>query len=276
MKCFELVRAVLDEAYQAIGGTEAEKDASIQQAMRDLTANYAQVWQAGGPDYGDPVRRFAYVRTYVPSYANLVYEVLLKFPEELGVLFARDQVSITCLGGGPGSDLVGILKYLDRAKKDPAIHCCICDREDLWSESWGDVGKRLGYPRLQVTYLPQEVCDKKWQQQSKYLSSDLFTLVYFVSELYSRRSEAEPYFDNVLKKARSGAYFVFVDNDHSLFTDWFDDLTNKNGLQQLKKFNGIMTMPSDEEKTALGPYLTKFANLPRLKGAVAYRVLKKP
>ncbi len=275
MNCFELVKDVLDEAYHATSGSEPEKDAKIQQAMADLRKGYAQVWQTGGPDYADPVRRFAYVYTYVTSYANLVYSIIRNVPG-LESLFDRNEVAVACLGGGPGSDLVGILKYLTSVQKDPAIQCHICDREDLWSESWSDVGKRLGYPKLQVTYLPQDVCGTKWQQQFKYLAADLFTVVYFVSEVYARRSEAEAYFDNVLKKAKSGAYFIFVDNDHSLFTGWFDRLVAENGLKELRRFNGTMKMPFDEEKTALGPYLTKFGSLPRLEGAVAYRVVVKP
>src|SRR6266849_1262239 len=73
MNCFQLIKTVLDEAYAEIPGTDDEKDAAIQEQMKALSNEYANLCEKSCLDYSDPARRFAYLFTYTTSHANIVY-----------------------------------------------------------------------------------------------------------------------------------------------------------------------------------------------------------
>jgi hypothetical protein len=44
-------------------------------------------------------------------------------------------VSITCIGGGPGSDFLGIIKYLEHVEKKPALKRILYDKENAWENA---------------------------------------------------------------------------------------------------------------------------------------------
>jgi hypothetical protein len=120
MNVFQLIETVLTEAYEAIPGSEAKKDAAITAALESLGAQYSKLLSAGCLDYSNPATRFAYIHRYTTSHANLVYSIVGK-SGALGPLFDRDKLSIACIGGGPGSDFFGHPQILHaRREKTPA------------------------------------------------------------------------------------------------------------------------------------------------------------
>src|SRR5690606_8403969 len=137
-----------------------------------------------------------YIYRYTTSHANLVYRVI-GGTSHLRQLFNNSKVTTACIGGGPGSDFLGILKYCLRANKSPELKCQILDRDHAWGESWSDVDDKLGPSfRISTVFHPVDVTSQKsWSTFTKYFNSDLFTLIYFLSEVYKYRNEAAAYFD---------------------------------------------------------------------------------
>jgi hypothetical protein len=284
VKCFELVKEVLDETYDEIEGTEEEKDDRIKKALGYLTDWYhRKLVGYGGPDYADPVLRFAYIFKYVTSHANLVYS-FLQYEEDVLDLLKREQVTITCLGGGPGSDLLGILKLLlsrrrKEGEKTQKVLAYICDREQAWSDSWGDIGMRIPEGdgvQLNTICAPHDALDPKTWRERKSLRADLFTMVYFMSELYAHHDEAEAYFEHVLAGAQPGALLLFIDNNDASFFGWFDDLVEKHGFEVLAHEEGRQVMPPDEQMAVLERYTKKFDEKAKLQARVACRLVRKP
>jgi len=174
---------------------------------------------------------------------------------------------------GPGSEFLGILKYCMLYDRTPELKCILFDREPAWSESWMDVDDKIGPSfRISTTFNLFDVTDPpSWRVYAKYLQSDLFAMVYFLSEVSIARAEAQPYFEALLTGVRAGAYFLFIDNNAVDFYDWFDDLAAAHGVEIISQGSGRETMSPSEEKKTLEPYYTKFGE-PKLQMDVAYRV----
>lgn len=128
MLCFELVKKVLDELYAQIPGDENTKDAAITAKLSSLRSDYGRLGTKtpthGSIDYENPVTRFAYIYCYVTSHSNIVYSLIHQSPA-LQACFDAERLHVTCVGGGPGSDLVGILKYMINANKKPTLTCSL-------------------------------------------------------------------------------------------------------------------------------------------------------
>jgi hypothetical protein len=274
MNCFKLVKSVLDEQYAAIKGTEAEKDNAIGKGLYYLSKCYAQLGaEECKIEYADPVIRFAYIYRYVTSHADFVCSLI----ESTGLtkLFYQSKVNISCIGGGPGSDLVGVLKNVEKTGKKPALRFTLLDREATWSESWCDVDEKLSTSlQTNVNFQPFDVTDEKsWKPHRKYLNSDLFTLIYFASETHSLRDKAAKYYEDLFENAASKAYFLYIDNNASCFSNWFDGMW-KGKVKLIDGNEGRMTTDFGEEKKDLGEYYQKFGD-PKLQAQIAYRVLQK-
>jgi hypothetical protein len=276
MNCFQLIRTVLDEAYSEIPGSEAEKDHSIEKALTGLSKAYTNLLAKGCLDYSDPCRRFAYIYRYTTSHANIVYEKI-RYSNRLASLFDRDKLLISCIGGGPGSDFLGIMKYCMLNKKTIDLKCRILDRDPSWSESWSDVDDKIEAPfRISTSHQPLDVADPaSWQKYCKHFNADLFTLIYFISEIYAVRDKANDYFKELFARMNPRAMVLYVDNNDSRFTEWFDELVTSTGFEVVNSGSGYMWMPSEEETSDLGIYVKKFSS-PKLKPDVAFRIVRKP
>jgi hypothetical protein len=272
MNCFQLVRSVLDEEYTEIPGDDHAKDQAIIHALDLLNRQYKNLRISGPIDYSDPATRFAYIYRYTTSHANIVFQTI-EASQDLSGLFDHDDLSISCLGGGPGSDFIGILKYCLESSKTLDLRVEILDKDRAWSESWKDVDKKLHAPFRISTFFDQlDVTDPDdWPRLRKYLNNDFFTLIYFMSEVFARKQVARPYFDNLFAKMRKGAYILYVDNNHEDFTSWFDALAAAHGVKILGKGEYPQQMPFSEEKTDLGSYLDRFGP-PKLTANIAYRI----
>ena len=228
MTVFQIIKRVLDQEYDDLGGSLSARDKAVTTALATLGKKYGNVLDAGGPDLSDPTVRFAYIYRYTAAHANMAYELIRK-SDVLSELFDNDAVTISRVGGGPGSDLLGVFKYLLDTKKSPKLFFYLLDKEQAWGELWADVDQVTG-PELNssTNFRPLDVCDQKsWSSQRKFLRANLFTFVYFFSELYSQKDDATNFFDYMFDGAEKGARFLYIDFRDLRLTDWFDTLCKK-------------------------------------------------
>ncbi len=129
-----------------------------------LKDRYSNLIKKRSPiDYSDPATRLAYIYKYVTCHSNLVYTRIERL-SDLGDLFDNDAVRVVCVGGGPGSDFLGILKYCVEYGKNPKLKCSLFDREIAWGETWEDVDDKISVGdklHTRTVYQPLDVQDPK-------------------------------------------------------------------------------------------------------------------
>src|SRR5262249_22495096 len=160
--------------------------------------------------------------------------------KEMRKLFTRSNVEVACLGGGPGSDLLGVLKYMLQAKVDKTcLTCYIFDKERAWGDSWSDVARCLDAPfRVYPVFQQMDVtASETWASYEKFLRADLFTLSYFMSELWKIKTQAEPFFNHCLARMKPGSLLLFIDNNAPVFYSWFEFLATSHKLETIQTSN---------------------------------------
>lgn len=279
MNLMQLIKLVLDDAYVTIDAADdTKKDALIKKELTNLSAEYGNLAsKASAPiNYSDAVKRFAYIYKYTVAHADYIMQ-LIRGTKALRELLSKKSIEVACLGGGPGSDLLGLLKYLiQTGAKDLSLKCYIFDKERAWGDSWSDVASSLNPPfQLYPVFQQMDVTDPKtWVSYQKFLRADLFTLSYFLSEVWKIKEDAEPFFEHCLSQMKSGSMILFVDNNDSRFRDWFDGMAKKHRLVEVKSAEGELCFSNDEEKNDLGVYFGKFW-WPKRKSDAAWRIMKK-
>ncbi|TWU02864.1 hypothetical protein [Stieleria varia] len=280
MNLTQLIKAVLDKAYSYIDlPDETAKNAAIKTRLGELSHAYRQLTKEDGIaiDYSDPVSRFAYIYKYTIGHADYIMQIIRRH-EELTTLFDEDELDVACIGGGPGSDFLGVLKYMLKRDKKLALTCYLFDRERSWGDSWSGVAKVLkpDFPIYPV-FQQLDVTDRStWSAYNDYLNSRLFTLSYFMSEVYKFRDTAEPYFAETFDRLTPGTKVLFVDNRDQAgrFVGWFDELAAAHNLEILVGRNENMSFSNDEEKTDLGEFFKKF-DWPKRTSDLVYRIAQK-
>jgi hypothetical protein len=289
MNCFQLVKTVLDDLYQEITSEyEADTDRAIRERIDQLHKYYGKSGNGNGIviTFSDPVTRFAYIFLSTTAHANIVYELITQ-SRVLQKAFDTEMLKVSCIGGGPGSDLLGILKYLSlhyTSDQLNSLMCYLCDQEKAWRESWCDVGSKLDsdFPCSVHTFSWEldVFDDEDLVSHRKIFEADLFTMIYFFSDpgVFNSKEDVRGFFEYWFARAKPGALFLFVDNSSWIFYNWFDDIAAQCRLvivENEKQDFSHFVMDWREEKRDLGIYFEKFGD-PKIQADIVYRVYRKP
>lgn len=288
MTIFELVRITLDELYdQGKKQYGYDLDDEILKRIDYLSKSYEQLtFRNRVPlDYKDSATRFAYVYKYVAAHGDYLVQVMRLLRDKLASpLFAQSTARVTCVGGGPGSDIIAILKYLDENKDEEVVGKLVCyllDKEQAWADTWTEIDESLGISvQLNANFQPLDVTNtKSWEFQQKFLQADLFTMSFFVSEVYCHNTngDVKQFWSTIFQGANPGAFFIYIDNGTTTFNNYFDTQWKSAGLTLLISADNEAWIPRNSEQASeLRPYLQKFAgHHPRLQARLSYRVLRK-
>lgn len=278
--CVEFIYDIMDELLpELVESYGDDVDAAIDHAASELKNAYSPAELGNGTriTYDDPVRRFAYLSLYATTRACAMNSILDKLPIQHD-LFDRDYLNVCCVGGGPGTDLIGIAKYVQVKQKATRITATICDKYDGWKSSWYAGGNRL--PCIEATYLQQDFADpNSWLTSIESLRADLYTLSYCMPEFRNRHGEAEPYFVDLFRRAPHGSYVLFLDVDYSQEYEWFENIVQAEGFRLLPDIygqrhnsctNGLLD--TEEERAAGRGYRGQHRLAARTNPKVAYRL----
>jgi Putative SAM-dependent methyltransferase len=285
MNCFQLVKNVLEDLYKEI--REEHKsctDDIIKLRLSYLSKKYENLedFNPADIDYNDPATQFAYVYRYTTAHANIVFQ-LIRDIKTLTDAFDVEKLTVGCLGGGPGSDILGILKFMYLRGASPnglkRLTFTICDKEPAWSETWHNVDGKIETPfsfSVSNHFLSADVTEVKALRTAQRISgARLFTMIYFLSEIYANREDTRGFFVHLFDKAEPGTLLFFVDNSRHAFYSWFDEVAISAGLEIVANEDYFLFQTeADEDKEALGLYYGKFG-YPKLKAEIAYRVYRK-
>lgn len=278
MGCFSMLQEILERLERQIPGNFAERTRIINHHLT-TTLDYSRLKEVDRPtiDYSDPAVRMAYLYKYVTAHAQLVGQRVLS--SDLLWNVVKDDCFITCLGGGPGSELLGISLAISEREVDgpTARHAVLLDREFNWSYDWADLAGQFRLP-LSYAALPFDVVDAtSWRRaRNVFERPDLVTAVFFLSEVYSAREQARACLEHLAYFMKPGAVFFYLDNFGEGFTTWWEPLFLNRGFR-LMECNDVYRwpMPRTEQLSDLGNYAGRFAHQPTLHRSVAWRILRK-
>jgi len=270
---FEMVKRVLDVAYEEI--EQEEKDKLIKDRLLELSKHYGDVLNKGGPSYSDEITRFGYVFRYTTAHAEFLNGAFAWSPE-LRKALSNEQVTVSCIGGGPGSDVLGFVKYLLAQKERPKLTFYILDKEQSWVDTWGDldtiVSEEITTSR---NFLPVDVTKPEtYNIHKKAFKADIFTLIYFLSEIFKFKQAATAFLSYCFDKMKKGALVLVLDFKNDELQKWIDNLAEQEGLECVGDTEQKVTISPEEEKSVLKPYIDKYG-APKLTGDIMYRLYRK-
>jgi hypothetical protein len=181
----------------------------------------------------------AYVFAYAPTRAEYTRQYLVRHRRAFGrALFGRPKVNIVSFGGGPASELVGLVRYLESAQADELVEqidYTVYDKDGEWSGVATSVVEDLDTDiAINVCYEDVDAISRKRMTQIDLSAVDMVIFSYIMSELakLGRKDQIVENFRTVLAGLPVGSKILFLDNKHRIFIDFFQSCKLVTGLKQ--------------------------------------------
>jgi len=276
--------ARLEGAAKAKHGTSL--DAKVAQSLSDLGSKYVRLSSAKTPfiDYGDPATHIGYLYGHVPAHANFVSSILAKGRSELAKpLFSSKVLYATSIGGGPGSDLIGLMKYLlRRPGLEPVktVRLRILDKEPAWEAVCQALAASIMFGiTIELEFAEFDATAAK-PGEVDWSVEDIVMMSFFVSEVccLGDTGTLEAFFSEFLTELPVGSWVLYNDNRDPAFRDFFDKMVSKAGGYDvvLSEDAGDMRLDSSEQASTLNGYKARFGGRStKLTGKTSYRLVER-
>ena len=191
-----------------------------------------------------------------------------------------EPVRVASIGGGPGSDILGILRFArENDLLNRQFRFKVLDREPKWNR----VRKLLcgTYEDADVVQHGQAfdaAVDGEWTDDWGFTQADIFTLSFFLSEVWSFNDDGavSNFIQRFVDEARPGALFVYVDNGGAQFSPLVEAEFAREDIELVNEADHARLLISfDEQCDVLQKYREEFAQMPKLKGEVSWRLWRK-
>ncbi|XP_035223206.1 uncharacterized protein LOC118195940 [Stegodyphus dumicola] len=242
--------------YESIIANEREKfkvnEAALKKAAADVAKSYNRKALKKGStylNYNYAANRCAYLYKYADIHTGLVtkyFENLIEKEEVKNLLESKKNLKICCLGGGPGTDIVGIFRAL---AKYSAFHEKVSEVRVLdICKGWRNSFKRIisSIKKGKMKGIPENFIDKKRffahlisvdllgalpQGVVNVISNaDIICMVKFVSAVLGK-PESVSALQNIGKTFKPGTVILFIDNFQGNVSKSLEDISSQIGLE---------------------------------------------
>ncbi len=282
---FQAVKSVLDASIPILASQRSLTIPEIDQLISQRIEETSNQHQNPNPDipYNDPFCRLGYLFVHCAANATL-FEWTLRASRPLQELIQqRDggSLSVATIGGGPGTELLGLLRFFKdweccpTVPRDLSFH--VLDFVPQWSETWNHLANvaqtMIGCPscghgcHVSRQFLPMNVIEKGSYEDYGWFfaEQDIFVLNYLLSENQVELGDFADTLNLIVNRAKDNAYFVVIDRleNNPTFQNSVSAQLAGAGLSVLSEREFHRTNTVADPETDLGDYLTRFNRRPR-------------
>lgn len=260
MKIYKAIGGALDKLYE---NQSTLGDDAVWKAIQLLKEKYGKLDHSTKIDYSAVATQYAYLFKYAGSRACAVFSIFSK-SQTLRRLFDAPQLTVTSLGGGPGSDLVGLLRYWHESDGAPALNLNLIDLNDTWKTSatlfvdsaaeqlvWNPVKSRI--------FFPIDLNEADFDGDTKILTTaQLCSVSYVISELGQGSRTA--FLDRLISRLPVGAVLLIIDNNTNEIFNLLESYKDNPDLERVTIRRDPELRLDGEDVKDMGEHFTRFGD----------------
>lgn len=236
-------------------GSSWEK--TVLAAIESMSGGYAELGISGhgGIKYGSLPAQAAYLYKYAPSRAASIRDAMLDFESRIdtSLLPTEGSVRIALIGGGPGSEIPGILEFMSSSgcyDDVDDIHFEIFDRESDWADVHELIETSLEV-EFDVTIGLTQFDALDPPSKGALVEFDAVTMSYIISELakHSSVSIIRKNLAALIGTMNKEAYLIYNDNKSYDFYKFMNSVVAYSALKELHEFEYKEKLPYPYTKT---------------------------
>jgi Protein of unknown function (DUF3115). len=283
---FDVVRSVMTILDDQGAADHDDWEDLLAERLASLEASYAELLKVDREliDYSDLATQTAYVFRYVIGHAEYICQLLTMARQDTGApLFETDELWVTSVGGGPGSELLGLVKYLAQAKtKEPEIKkivYTVVDKENNWRHVIDLVIDAIETDiEIDVYYRTFDVTEEKIPDNVTLKHEELVFMSFFISEV-CRLPDAKNVRKNVtaiLDSMPSNSLLLYNDSRAYSFHSFFDArVAAAKGFDEVVSFDQELKVKSPDFSGLIGEFIEKYDYRPRLSSNAISKLMRR-
>lgn len=279
IRFFEMLGRVIERNIHTIAQQRGLTDDQAYQQVIAHIADNSKEWRSGRQPaipYHDPLCRIAYLYAITAANAALVKKAFEQSGELVeyfdAVLAEKGDVSICAFGGGPGTELLGVAKWLEERMLEEELEedsvdlqFLLLDKQNHWVESWRAITREISselreqYGRNKVpvrvsgSFSAVDITDPTaLTDLGTLFQQDIFILSYVVSEVFENVAALRNFTAQMAQNAPGGSKFLFIDRDEERWRDEVRRIAQDAGLYLGEFTRSNTNMSHDEQATDLG------------------------
>ncbi|XP_035210906.1 uncharacterized protein LOC118185190 [Stegodyphus dumicola] len=268
-------------------------DNKIQNAIRNLKDAYMpnHSWESLTEtsviaNYNDPAHRCAYLHKYAMCYTGMVstlFEMAINVNADIReYIDSRKCLNVCSLGGGPGTDIIGILTVICRFGNFPAF-MTVVDYASEWQITFKNIIKEIksSFPehvRMMVSsnyfkyqYLNGDLLSQVTTNsniRNAVMSADIVTMVKFISA--AACDKTRKMVKDIFGCMKPGALLIFIDNASGGFHEMISQVASECNMQLA--FGPLLHYDYEDARFSR----TRFGYTSQSKTKITFYVWKKP
>lgn len=213
----------------------------LKQRRVKLEGAYATLYETDRDPipYASLSAQTAYVFAYAPARAEYTRQYLLRhrlaFEQPL---FNTSRIEVVSFGGGPASELVGLIRYLeDDDSEEPveSIEYIVYDKDGDWAGIATEIAETIETDiEIEISYKEVDAANRDRMGRIDLSDTDMVIFSYIMSELakLGRKDQISENFRSVLGNMKLNSKILFIDNLHPIFIKYFQACKLVTGLIQ--------------------------------------------
>jgi hypothetical protein len=213
----EVVKVFISKRAAETNQAEGEIQAKIRQQADKTSDQYRQ--PSPSIDYHDSICRIAYLYRQGPAQAAVIERVLLQSEHLRAILKNKRELRVVAIGGGPGTELLGLIKLLAKVPNNLAnITFDVLDLVPQWGDTWDQFKRKVKQNTsltIEANFRPVDVFNKESYAHYDTLFSDADIVVfnYIFSENQIVLEQAEHAVRHIWDRVPAGCVFVIIDRN---------------------------------------------------------------
>lgn len=285
----DLIRKILEQAVDSFAIAADKPVSEILDEIRTHIDQTAKEHQKDEPDidYANPLCRLGYLYRHATANATL-FEMVLKESGELRTVLresANGRINVCAVGGGPGTELLGLAKFLlRRARAYPSrITFTVLDVIPQWAETWQQLADAVEHelqnaakaneietcPVIVPAFIPFDVLKAESYVSYPYQFGLTKILIfnYLFSENKTRLKDINDAIKQLISMVPRGCVIVVIDRleNNSTFQQDVVALLQKSFNKPITCHGFRGTLDGDEQSADMGELFNEILGNPRVK-----------
>lgn len=278
---FEKIAKVLEHIKEQSGQLDVDFSNDVRGALRMLTSEYGQLeYKNRRPiDYARAGSQAAYAFRCLGAHSEWFRKVFACSRPFWNTLFSREKVSVTALGGGPGTELFAFLTLAEERGFGGELNFTSVDNQDEWEALRSAIRRSYEYNvKLKCFKIAADLSDIPDISGWDIGKMDVITASYVLSELWSYDADGRicDLIEQVQENIKIGSGFVYIDNLVAERSEEMDEIFSDKRFSLIASFDDVSArLPGSEQIDVLSEYRSLFRESPKLTGEISGRLWKK-
>ena len=179
------------------------------------------------PDYRSDTKKFCYLYKYSVPHGYYIYVALKNLrPKIKPSIFSRNPTRIACIGGGPGTEIIGLARYFREIEAENlknVVEVTIFDKEPSWEEACNRVLNcvSLGLD-IRLKFREFDATDSSTYGNIDFSKFHLVMANFFASEIRKAKiiTASRAFWKHMFDSMGAGKIFLAVDFADGLGSGW--------------------------------------------------------